>query len=367
MISLLIKPASGQCQMKCKYCFYSNEMENRNVANYGIMNMSTAKNLINCALNKANRHVTFAFQGGEPTLAGLDFFVDFVKYVNKQNVKKINIAYAIQTNGYNIDKAWASFFAKNNFLVGLSLDGTEAIHNEFRLDRANKGTFNKVMSVINLLKSYKVEFNILTVVTKEIAYNIEDVYKFYKEQDLVYQQYIPCIDGYNEEKQPWSLDAESFTLFLRRLFDLWHRDMISGKYVYNRMFENWCGILAGIQPEACGFLGRCGVQYVVEADGSVYPCDFFVLDDFNLGNINLHSFHQIDSSPKRREFLKQSLKVEEDCKKCEVGYLCRGGCRRDREIVLGEISKNKFCQSYQEFLTYAQDKMFEINKLWLKK
>ena len=165
-ISVLIKPASSLCNMRCKYCFYADITDNREVKSYGIMSEETLENLIKKAFEYASGSATFAFQGGEPTLAGLDFYRKLLQLEQKYNVKKIPVQNAIQTNGYVIDEEWAKFLAENKFLVGLSLDGTRDIHDSLRVDAAGKGTFSRVEKTAKLFKKHGVEFNILCV-----AYN----------------------------------------------------------------------------------------------------------------------------------------------------------------------------------------------------
>ena len=165
-LSLLIKPASGGCNMRCAYCFYHDEAHNRAVASYGHMSLSTLEVLIKKSLDYADGQCTFGFQGGEPTLRGLEFFQQAVEFQRRYNVKNVKILNAIQTNGLTLDSSWASFFKKNNFLIGLSLDGPKAIHDGSRKDTNGRGTFSRTMRAAQLLQSHSVDLNILTVVTR---------------------------------------------------------------------------------------------------------------------------------------------------------------------------------------------------------
>lgn len=364
-INVLIKPASGSCNMRCRYCFYTDEINNRQVKSYGIMSLNTLELLIEKILTFADKECTIAFQGGEPTLAGLDFFEQLILLQERYNTKKVKINNAIQTNGYVIDSKWAKFLAKHNFLVGLSLDGMKEIHDRERIDFAGEGTYKSVMRTIQLFQSHKVEFNILTVVTAHTAKSIKKIYGFFERNGLTYQQYIPCLDAIGQERgiHDYSLTPRLYAKFLKDLFDLWYIDVMKGKVVYNRYFENLLQIISGQRPESCGMMGVCSRQIIIEADGSVYPCDFYALDQWRLGNLITDSFEQLEIVREELGFIQQSYQIHEDCKQCKWLNLCRGGCKRDREpIIDGILSKNYFCQAYEEFFEYAYPRLEHIVK-----
>jgi len=362
-IHLLIKPASGSCNMVCRYCFYRDELENREVASYGVMSDATAEKVVRRAFEFAERDCTFAFQGGEPTLAGLDFFKRFVALTERYNTKRVRVHYSIQTNGYVIDREWAEFFARYRFLVGLSLDGNKDIHDDLRPDHFGKGTFSKVMHAAQLFSSCGVDFNILTVVTAPLVRNIEKVYRFYTRNNFLFQQYIPCLDAIGEErgKKDYSLTPELYGRFLCRLFDLWYDDRKHGRPVSVRYFDNLLMVLRDTPPEACGMLGCCTIQNVVEADGEVYPCDFYVLDSYKLGNLNDVGFDQIHRKRLETGFLQSSLGKADECQTCPWKSVCRGGCRRDRDRFDGNApGLNYYCESYKQFFSYAITRLQEL-------
>ncbi len=361
-ISLLIKPASGLCNLRCAYCFYADEMGKRQQASFGIMSRHTLAAVLRKTLAQADGPVNLMFQGGEPTLAGLDFFREAVALCREGNRKRLPVQFSLQTNGILLDDRWAEFLKENHFLVGLSLDGTEGIHDGCRVDPEGRGTFLRVMEAVKLLQKHQVEFNILTVVTRQTAGNGGRIYRFFREQGLVWQQYIPCLDPLGEARgaQGYSLTPEKYEHFLKALFDNWYRDISAGKFCYNRYFENLVAILLGAQPESCGMVGRCSVQYVVEADGSVYPCDFYVLDSMRLGNLVTDSFETIDQARRELGFLEKSFQIHEKCRSCRWYPLCRGGCRRDREQEDGSLGLNYFCAAYQGFFTYAYPRLREL-------
>lgn len=368
-LSLLIKPASGNCNMRCRYCFYADELDNREIRSYGKMSVDTMHTIVDKAMEYGDYECTIAFQGGEPTLAGLDFYRDLVAYVTAhENPKKLKIHYALQTNGYLINEEWAAFLGENHFLVGVSLDGLKEIHDRYRLDAAGKGTYQRVISAIRLLEKHQVEYNILTVVTAATARNGQKIYNYFKKNHFGYQQYIECLDPIGEEpgQHEYSLTPEKYGEFLKSMFDAWYLDMRSGTYVYNRYFENLMMIMAGQQPESCNMRGVCGKQWVFEADGSVYPCDFYALDQWCLGNINKNSFEEMDQKRDELGFIQWSMRQQEDCQKCRWFGLCRNGCRRNREPVTAEhTNRNYFCKSYQMFFEYAYPRLTEIYQLYM--
>ena len=368
-LSLLIKPASGNCNMRCRYCFYADELDNREIRSYGKMSVDTMHTIVDKAMEYGDYECTIAFQGGEPTLAGLDFYRDLVAYVTAhENPKKLKIHYALQTNGYLINEEWAAFLGENHFLVGVSLDGLKEIHDRYRLDAAGKGTYQRVISAIRLLEKHQVEYNILTVVTAATARNGQKIYNYFKKNHFGYQQYIECLDPIGEEpgQHEYSLTPEKYGEFLKSMFDAWYLDMRSGTYVYNRYFENLMMIMAGQQPESCNMRGVCGKQWVFEADGSVYPCDFYALDQWRLGNIQENSFEEMDEKRDGLGFIQWSMRQQEDCQKCRWFGLCRNGCRRNREPVTAEnTNRNYFCKSYQMFFEYAYPRLSEIYQLYM--
>ena len=368
-LNLLIKPASGNCNMRCRYCFYADELDNREIRSYGKMSVDTMHTIVDKAMEYGDYECTIAFQGGEPTLAGLDFYRDLVAYVTAhENLKKLKIHYALQTNGYLINEEWAEFLGKNHFLVGVSLDGLKEIHDRYRLDAAGKGTYQRVISAIRLLEKHQVEYNILTVVTAATARNGQKIYNYFKKNHFGYQQYIECLDPIGEEpgQHEYSLTPEKYGEFLKSMFDAWYLDMRSGTYVYNRYFENLMMIMAGQQPESCNMRGVCGKQWVFEADGSVYPCDFYALDQWRLGNIQENSFEEMDEKRDKLGFIQWSMRQQEDCQKCRWFGLCRNGCRRNREPVTAEnTNRNYFCKSYQMFFEYAYPRLEEVYQLYM--
>lgn len=351
---VLVKPASGSCNLRCRYCFYADEMRQRETASYGKMSRETAEALISKSLNQADGHITFAFQGGEPTLAGLEFYRWFTRRVQGLRRPGQSIHYAIQTNGTLLDEEWGRFLQEHRVLVGLSLDGPRKSHDYNRRQADGSGSWNKVMQAAALLRRYRVEFNILTVVTQGSVSRIGQIYAFFRENHLLYQQYIPCIDPL-EQSASDSLTPQGYGQFLKALFDLWYEDISAGRFIYIRSFENMVGMLRGQRPESCDMGGVCSVQYIFEADGSAYPCDFYALDAWRLGNIRTDSFEELDKKRESLGFIQASMQHPEECRACTWYILCRNGCRRDRTN-----GQNRYCEGIREFYAYAYPRLCRL-------
>lgn len=363
-ITLMLKPASGMCNMACEYCFYCDETGKRQQSSYGFMSEKTLENVIRRTLLRAEGSATYAFQGGEPTLRGLDFFEKAVFYQKKYNRNGIRIQNALQTNGLALDEDWCRFFHENGFLIGVSVDGTAECHDAYRRDRAGAGTYDRVVQNIRLLDACRVDYNILTVVNRDVAEHIETIYADYARRGWVWQQYIACLDPLEEARgqSRYALLPEEYGDFLIRLFRLWSADFKKGRQQpYIRSFENYISILLGYVPEACDQRGVCGIQYVVEADGSVYPCDFYMLDEYRLGNLNECRLPDLDDRRRKIGFLERSLQLSDACRQCPFFFLCKGGCQRHRDWnpALG-CYENYFCQSFRMFFTACLDDMKQI-------
>lgn len=346
-ITILIKPASSACNLACSYCFYKDVAAHRNNAFEGMLSMDLMEKVIASGMEYAEHSCTFAFQGGEPTLAGLDFYRNVLELQQRYQKPGVEILNTIQTNGTLIDEHWAQFLAENHFLVGLSLDGPAEIHNLNRTDLQQKGSFNTVMRAVCLFRKYQTEFNILCVLIRRNARAVEKVFRFYQKEDFRWLQFIPCLDPFDipEKNMAYSLSADDYAFFLIKIFDLWFAEYKKGNYISIRHLDNWLSIMLGNPPEACSMIGHCSPQFVVEGDGSVYPCDFFVLDQWNLGTVGSRSFAEIVSSQTAKDFISTSMVIPLSCKECRWYPLCRNGCRRERD----ENGKNIYCKAVREF------------------
>lgn len=359
-ITVMIKPSSGNCNLRCEYCFYYDEMAKRSERSYGYMSYDTLEVILRQVLVQAEKSCNIVFQGGEPTLRGIDFFEKVIEFEEKYNVNRVQIHNAIQTNGYCLDRKWADFFAKHHFLVGISLDGGPRVHDHYRKTAGGDGSFSQVMKSISLLRAAKAEFNILCVVNDRTASQIRKTYEFYRKNGLRYLQFIPCLDPLGElpGTRRYALKPEAYGEFLVELFELWYRDLKEGVQPYIRQFENYVGILLGQCPEACDMVGHCSKQYVVEADGSVYCCDFYMLDEYRLGNFHYHTIEEMDKAREEKRFIEDSLIKAEECQGCRYEKLCRGGCRRTRQPDDGH--RQYFCRSYKMFFDKCLPDLIKI-------
>lgn len=360
-INFLIKPASSLCQLRCRYCFYEDIAEKREHASMGIMSRETAHLLIDRAYEAAEPGgmIGFAFQGGEPTLAGLDFFRDFVAYANAGKPAAVNIAFSIQTNGMVIDDEWAKFFHDNSFLVGISMDGNKDLHDMYRVDAAGKETWNRVAKGLNALKKQGCMYNALCVVTSQCARSPQKVYDGLKKQGVEYMQFISCLDpiGVERGSLKHSLTPDAYGKFLCRLFDMWFDDWQKGQYRSVRLFDDHVHMLTGRSAGTCSTCGKCGSYFVVEGDGSVYPCDFFVLDKWRMGTLQENTLDELAGSETAKSFLEWGTVKPAECANCPWQRVCNGGCKNDWVYDENGAPHNYFCSSFKQYFEYAAPRL----------
>lgn len=349
-IHIMIKPVSGACNLHCRYCFYADEVSHRATPSYGVMQPDTMQTLIRKAFLYAEDAISFSFQGGEPTLASIGFYRSFIKTVGEYNTRGLQISYSLQTNATLLTDELCALFAEHHFLIGVSMDGTEATHNALRTDTDGNGTHAAVLHGIALLKKHKVDFNILCVVTKEVADNVRAVWKALAPFGHI--QFIPCIDALDGTEMSFSLDAKRYGEFLVEVFDLYRSSFFSASPVRERRMDNYLSMFLGYPPEHCGMSGECGVYFLSEADGSIFPCDFYALDAWKLGNIRETSFARMVKGETMQRFRVEGGQLPEICRTCKYVAICRGGCRRDREPTL---QANRFCESYKYFFDRRLD------------
>jgi uncharacterized protein len=363
--SFLIKPVSGLCNLACRYCFYRDVAENRETADFGRMTEETAAILLDRAFELDAEAYSFGFQGGEPTLAGLPFFERFVDLIRERNKQNAKIHLALQTNGMTLDAEWAKFLKREQFLVGVSIDGPRMLHDAFRVKRDDSGSYAQVMEGVAALRAEDVPVNALCVVDAAVADNAELVYRHLRKRGFDWIQFIPCLDPLGEEPggRSWSLKPDAYGRFLKIAFDLWFEDGNRGTPANVRWFDNLIGMAMGYPPENCGMSGRCSAYFTIEADGSVYPCDFYVTDEWRMGNLREQSLASMIQGDRACSFIRVSEYVDPECRACFAFPLCRGGCRRDREpFVDGKPVLNRYCAAYKDFFTYAGERIMAMAK-----
>lgn len=357
--SFLIKPSSSACDLRCQYCFYEDVSNHRSTKQYPMMSFETVDILLDqvfCEENDALM-VNFAFQGGEPTLIGLSFFEYFVDRVHSLAKETDHIQYSIQTNGYRLNSDWYAFFKKYDFLVGVSLDGYREIHDQLRKDSSHQGTFQTILKHIKEMDKYGVRYNILTVLTKQLAKHPSKLYQFYKKQKFSYVQLIPCLPSFdlNAQEDPFALTPELFASFYKVFFRYWYEDLKKGHYLQVGLFENLIPMLSHIPPTQCGMLGFCSFQYVIESDGSIYPCDFYVLDQYRLGSLHEQTLDEVLKSHTLQKFLHEPKTLSKRCEKCRFYHMCYGNCKRMRLAYFDDI----YC-GYEDFLESVWPQLSEL-------
>lgn len=348
MLELLIKPVSGLCDLRCCYCFYRDLRARAADPQNLRMDDETLESLIRRAFHEEDACVSFAFQGGEPTLAGLDFFWRFSELEALYRPENVAVQHLLQTNGFGLSAEWVSYLKKEKFLVGISLDGKENMHDVNRKDPSGRGSYARVTKTCRLLAEEKIPFNILCVVSRENVGSPREIYTHFRECGFDYLQFIPCLNPL-QKNSGHAPDARAYGDFLSQIFDLWYADLAAGHAVHIRQFESIVDQMLGYAPHLCGSLGICSVQNVIEANGDVYPCDFYVLPAYRLGNVKSDSFTRMRTSAVAREFSEGSRPVPAECRRCPLYPICRNGCRRYRD----NHGKNTLCEGYKRFFVHA--------------
>lgn len=358
--SVMIKPSSAACNLRCKYCFYADVAKLREVPSFGRMTQDTLERMLENIRTDltAGDSITFGFQGGEPTLAGLPFFREFVRLVGEWD-PRIRIGFNLQTNGMLLDEEWCKFLAENNFLVGISLDILPECHDFARVDIQDTGTYKRVCQAIRLLREYRVEFNVLCTLTNPVARHPGKVWKEILRLDLQYVQFTPCLDKLETPGlSPYALSPSRFASFYIQLYRLWEEAFRRGQYRSVKLFDDIVNLLAFGVPTACGIDGHCRPQLVIEADGSVYPCDFYCLDHYCAGNLAENPLHEIYASPVYPAFAGRSHTQPELCASCPYARMCGGGCKRMQRAVC--CAPDDAVCGYRMFLDTAIGSLQEI-------
>ncbi|MGC3366097.1 SPASM domain-containing protein [Enterococcus faecalis] len=362
-ITVLIKPASALCNIRCKYCFYADVTSHREIRSYGKMAEETvSKMLTNIYADlEDGDHLTLSFQGGEPTLAGLKFYQHLIQQVSLQG-KKVEVHYALQTNGMLINERWCQLLKENNFLVGLSIDGHPFYHDMNRIDIKGRGTFYRVIETKRLFDRYEIEYNVLCVLTNPLSKEAKKVFHFLKEQQIKFVQFIPCLDDLDaKKKSSYALTPKRFAGFYRQLLPLWLEQLKKGNYISIKLFDDLINLLVRKEITACGILGNCQVQYVIEADGSVYPCDFYVLDEYRMGYIQENTLKELFEKEITFDFVCKKPNLPKKCGNCPFIKVCGGGCKRMKNAVYVD-SSGQYC-GYQDFLRYFIPRIQEVLQL----
>ncbi len=354
--SILVKPAGPDCNLACGYCFYRDKARVFPGTAIHRMSETVLAETIRQLLEQKTPEVSIGWQGGEPTLAGLDFFRKAVE-LEKAYGRGQSVGNGLQTNGLLLDRAWARFLREYRFLVGLSLDGPREIHDRYRVRAGGQPTWAEVVDRAKLLLDEGVEVNALAVVNAETVRRPAEIYCFLKDLGLAHMQFIPCLETDPNDSlsaAPFSSPGEAYGDFLITVFDLWIGDFRDGKpSTFIRLFDSLFFLYAGLEPPDCTLLPECGTYLVVEHDGSVYACDFFVEEGGKLGNVRDGRLEHMLNSARQTAFGRRKAELPEPCRECEWKLLCRGGCPKDRIRDPRDRGLNHFCVGMRAFFAHA--------------
>ena len=352
---LLIKPVSADCNLRCEYCFYLRAAELYPDSERHVMSDSVLETLIHGLLAHRFPQTVFAWQGGEPTLAGVDFFTRAVAFQQKHGAPGQVVGNAMQTNGILIDREWCDLFHRYRFLIGLSLDGPREIHDRYRRFQSGAGTWEQVMASAQLMQQTGVEFNILCLVNKANVGMGADLLRWFAEHGFMYVQFIPCM----ERDHPCNVPVDAYGDFLCDTFDYWSKEGFGRVSV--RDFDAILAERMGEGPPMCIHGKRCDHYIVIEHNGDVYPCDFFVYDEWHLGNVMDAPLESFLEHPKYRQFAYQKDKVAA-CRGCRWRPICHGGCQKDRLATATLADPSPLCPAYKKLFAHANPKLTALAK-----
>jgi len=362
--TLLVKPASADCNLRCRYCFYldhggfyPDEKRHR-------MSSEVLETMIRSYLRTSQPQYAFGWQGGEPTLMGLEFFQRVIQLQQQHGHQGAAVANGLQTNGTLIDDAMARHFAQYNFLLGISVDGPAALHDHYRLTASDSGSHADVLRGIGRLRQHQVEFNILTLVSQANVHNAADVYHYLTDNEFLYHQYISCVepDGHGGVL-PFSISGEQWGEFLCTLFDLWYSG--DTRRVSVRLFDSILALLLDNVRNVCHLGANCCQYFVVEYNGDIFPCDFFVEHRLKLGNISRDSWSSMLQSPQYASFGKDKSVFHPQCSQCKWVNLCVGDCLKHRFCAGGGDSRrlSHLCAGWKMFYEHTMPRFQELARL----
>jgi len=368
--SILVKPAGPDCNMECAYCFYSGKRALFPAEKAPRMSDAVLEETIRQVLQQSSAHVSFAWQGGEPTLMGLPFFQKAVNWQKRFGFGTggKSVGNGLQTNGLTIDDRWVRFLLENEFLVGISLDGPEHVHDHYRRCLGGGGSWSRVVKSARRLLEAGVAVNAVMVVSDYSARFAEEMYAFQKELGLHYMQFIPCLetDAINSAAAaPFSVSAEAYGDCLCRVFDLWFADFTrAGPLTSIRFFDSLFHSYVGLEPPECTLLEECGNYVVVEHTGDVYSCDFFVEPATKLGNIMESSITAMLNSEAQVSFGRRKSVLPDECARCRWLCHCRCGCLKDRIHNPADPTRNFFCAAFRKFFAHADERLRRLAEEW---
>ncbi len=384
---VMAKPIGPLCNLDCRYCFYLEKQKLFPADEEYRMSDDVLEAYVRKYIQSQHGpEIQFAWQGGEPTLMGLDFYRKVVA-LQRQSAGGRPVNNSFQTNGILLDDEWCEFFARENFLVGLSLDGPEHIHNRYRVDKGGAGSFDQVMDGLRMLKKWKVKFNVLTCVTRQSPGEAVEIYNFLKGQGVEFMQFIPIVERVGdraahaigldlavppdlaavdnpEAMMPWAVASKGYGDFLSAIFDEWIKADVGRVFV--NIFDVALSAWSGMEPGLCVFAKRCGQAVALEHDGGIYSCDHYVYPSYFLGNIMERSLEEMLYSPAQIKFGNDKRDaLPKYCRECEFLFVCNGECPKHRFIKTpdGEPGLNYLCAGYRKFFRHIDPAMRKMQAL----
>ena len=361
--SLLIKPTSADCNLRCQYCFYLDKKRLYPQTQTHRMSDSALERLVSSYLSIRQTVYSFAWQGGEPTLMGTNFFKRITALQEKFAHPGSQIANSLQTNTTLISDALAEQLARYSFLVGCSLDGPPELHNRYRQYPNAKPSHATVMKGIETLRRHKVDFNILILVSKANVHQASSVYRYLINHGFYFHQYIPCVEfDKNGKLLPFSITADEWGHFLCEIFDCWYPH--DTRHVSIRHFDALLNKRLDNKESICSMSNNCCQYFVVEYNGDIYPCDFYVQKDLKIGNIADTSWENALSSPVYREFGLKKSKMHSQCLQCHYIDLCMGDCQKHRDKNnIQQPNPSHLCLGWQQFFKHTQKAFEDLEKI----
>jgi uncharacterized protein len=365
--SVLVKPAGPDCNMACDYCFYLEKAALFADAPTHRMSEPILDELVRQMLTDGSSEVAFGWQGGEPTLMGLPFFEKAVACQQKHG-RGQTVGNGLQTNGLLIDQDWAGFLAGHQFMVGLSIDGPAHVHDRYRRLRGGQRSHAKVVDAAKRMLDAGVAVNALTVINDYSVRFPDEIYTFHKELGLAYMQLIPCLEPLptnGGDTAPSAAGPEDYGRFLCRILDLWLDDFDGPLATTSiRFFDSVFHTYVGLKPPECTLLEECGAYTVVEHNGDVYACDFFVEDEWRLGNVLKGRLVDLLNSSRQTRFGRRKSSLPDACRECRWLERCRGGCPKERLHDPSQRASPHFCAAYRQFFAHADPTFRRLAARW---
>lgn len=369
--SIIIKPIGSFCNLRCKYCFYLDKHAlYEGSASTHKMDEATLERLIKQMFMGTNQP-TFTWQGGEPTVIGLDFFRQAVEF-QKFYAKGRRYQNSLQTHAMLLTPEWAEFLKKEDFLVGISIDGPEHVHDYYRVDAQGKGTFQKVFDNTKMLQDHEVDFNILASVSDYSANYPKEIYQFFRDNDFNFMQFSPIVETDPDNPNvalPFSVNAQQYGRFLHKVFRSWRKDFDVEKLKQKtsiRFFDSLLNRYIGKAADHCVLQKNCNVYLVAEHNGDLFSCDFLVSPQTHLGNLHNTNLQDAFNSPNHIAFGQEKANYNEKCQQCQWLKICYGGCVKDRINDPRDQGHNRFCQSYEYFFEHNHAEFIKLARLYLK-